>query len=602
MAEYVVTDIDKWLARNKRDVFELIQKQGRRIEGMDKARFAQIKNCWNDAENAVKTNDKLDKWNKLQEELSPIFKTAADNVEKFDAKISKWNEDPNFQGLTGESKAKYDFWAKLNDVGLNRPDSDKEKLSNLEPANAFEDKYDYDQMKYLAGQYGYNYDVKEERAEFVDKVAKLAQNKELEKIWNEDVYAGLVTPVTKEYARKNYQNIDGIEDLAAPLAADVGINTLMAGTPGGVATNLGAGSTLARAIDNTVAPLARGAANLGLNTDEINKDNLVDAGKTVTSEIATNYATPWMLRGIGRRADKYATRELQKAEQQLTSNNPKARVKATQKVVQDNLNKTADRVRDIEDKLKSGYVVRGKDGSYFRFDKNGNKSAVTDNNDLITGAVVNADDFDYYLNNKFVLRDKNWGPEGKMPTGDYLKSLKKAFESLEKKLPEKQAATVNESKNIIVKGTKRNAAADMSMKMNDNIKNGKPVLDGISAEDMALVTDRKPKESFWNWADSKKEKLKDSVISRDMGAYLTNLQGRSKWGSTAVNSLLQAIPAISDKVDLTVKERPDVKNDPELQMLKRLYDLHKKNSKLVAKPKVPKKWEQDYTIEEIFGY
>lgn len=54
--------------------------------------------------------------------------------------------------------------------------------------------------------------------------------------------------------------------------------------------------------------------------------------------------------------------------------------------------------------------------------------------------------------------------------------------------------------------------------------------------------------------------------------------------------------------DISWKERPDVKNDPELQMLKRLYDLHKKNSNLIAKPKVPKKWEQDYTIEEIFGY
>lgn len=123
----------------------------------------------------------------------------------------------------------------------------------------------------------------------------------------------------------------------------------------------------------------------------------------------------------------------------------------------------------------------------------------------------------------------------------------------------------------------------------------------ISAADLALITGKEAKESKFNWALAKVKEFGESDLGKMAADYATNLQGQTKYGGTMVNAVAQGLPFVKDKVNLEVEKKPDVKNDPELQLLERIYSLHKKYPNMVGKPKLPKQWEKDYTIEEIFG-
>lgn len=74
---------------------------------------------------------------------------------------------------------------------------------------------------------------------FLKDVAKYQQNKELDKIWDEEspFYVDFGLPIAKEYARKNYENIPteggvnlaGLNAMKVPLGADMLTNAAMAG-------------------------------------------------------------------------------------------------------------------------------------------------------------------------------------------------------------------------------------------------------------------------------------------------------------------------------------------------------------------------------------
>lgn len=153
----------------------------------------------------------------------------------------------------------------------------------------------------------------------------------------------------------------------------------------------------------------------------------------------------------------------------------------------------------------------------------------------------------------------------------------------------------------IEKAYKKGITQKVSKQLNENVNLGKPALEGIPAQDLATAVRRDVKETKFNWAKHKAQDALNSKLSENAQSYITNLQGRTQYGGTFINSVAQGIPGLEGKVDLSVKEKPNVANDPELQLIKHLYDLHKKYNGLVPKPRLPKKWEKDYTIEEIFG-
>lgn len=562
MADYVVTDIDKWLIRNKKDIVDLFINWGNIIPNFKMADYHVIMDRWNSTERTTNTADKLRKWKDLQEKLNDIFSVAKEKIKDYDEQISKLKEKPGFKdkGLPDKSKKHYDFWSKLNDIGLSRPDASNEELENLDVADVF--RYNIRQLKHLASQYGYNYDDPEERKEFITKAGEVFRERELDKIWTDDLYTSLFTPVAKEYARKHYENINSESipkaayDLAPALGADFGVNTLMAATP----AKFGA--------DLVAAPVVRAGANMVLNDRAP-----VDAAKEAASEAATNVATPFLLKNFFRWSGR--------AKDAILKTGAKNVNKVANDIAKAEINKTADKAYDIQQRLKHGAGFIDENGGVYRFTKDGKTFYKVPESELVGTDIVPRNEFEFYLNNKNVLRNKKWGPDA----NDIMSQIDRKFV-----MPPISKETI---KDLIT--------LKVSKQLNENVKLGKPAIEGIPAQNLATAVRRDVKETKFNWAKHKAQDALNSKLSENAQSYITNLQGRTQYGGTFINSVAQGIPGLEGKVDLSVKEKPNVANDPELQLIKHLYDLHKKYNGLVPKPRLPKKWEKDYTIEEIFG-
>lgn len=338
-----IDQIDSYLKKNKKTLFSKLNEwYGRNkpiYEGKDfQKAFDDAKNLkylWNTAQEAKGINNKIKAFNKLTAELDKWTDLK---------KLDDWESQLEANGLDNwqvpEDRLEMDkmrLFGQLTD----RPTVDK--LTDLSIDDAYEQGYDVEQMTALAKKYGYDYADKNERAEFLKKVSDYQQAKDVEKIWNDDIYVGLVTPIAKEYAKQNYQNINGFGDIAAPLAADVAVNTLMTGPSKSVILN------------NTLAPVTKAVANMAANDE-----SLEDATKDAVNEIATNFAFRFGMRG----ADRYAKEFLNKGGRQT---------------VQDRVNQMANDARARKDiHIKQPKVVETSKGigkedgfEYFVYDDSG---------------------------------------------------------------------------------------------------------------------------------------------------------------------------------------------------------------------------------------
>lgn len=540
---YTVTEIDKYLKGHKYDFYQLITKGW----GAKDKDVIEIKNLWQDAEDAVGTNSKLDKFKKLQEKLNPFFDRAKDRLKK-DEETLRENDALSFPDPTDQadhdfdkSLVKFADWPKAN------------KFENLTLEDAYGDEdggkpYDIEQMTKLAEQYGYDYRDKEERKEFLSYVSKAHQNKELEKIWNDDIYAGLVTPIAKEYAQKNYEKINGIKDILPAVAADVGVGTLMAGIPGSTVTNKAVGA----ALDNTIAPLARQAARVGLNDVPIE-----DAAKDLVAEVSTNIATPIALnqsyRWLGRAAGKGEAMN-----------------------VQSRINEMASKARSVSKKLKEGQpwmeaqygdLGNGENGvigyTFKRLNKNGQVEEIS------------AEQFGKF---KHRISEKEMGE-----FGDFMQTMRG------KRSPEEQTLAAEWTTNPEVNF---DPEYGIEKKMRQSSLQGNDPISDLNLAELSTLQKQPPKESKWNWA-------KSSPVINDAMAYVTNLQGRTKYGGQMINAISRFDPT-NTVTDILEHKKTVDQTDPEVKIYKRNYILHQANPDLVTMPKKPEKYK-DFTVEEIFG-
>ena len=543
---YTVTEIDKYLKGHKYDFYQLITKGW----GAKDKDVIEIKNLWQDAEDAVGTNSKLDKFKKLQEKLNPFFDRAKDRLKK-DEETLKENDALSFPDPIDQadhdfdkSLVKFADWPKAN------------KFENLTLEDAYGDEdggrpYDIEQMTKLAEQYGYDYRDKDERKEFLSYVSKANQNRALEKIWNDGgnaLYTSLVTPIAKEYAEKNYEKINGLKDIMPAVAADVGVGTLMAGIPGSTVTNKAVGA----ALDNTIAPLARQAARVGLNDVPIE-----DAAKDLVAEVSTNIATPVAL--------NQGYRWLNRAAGRGEAMN-----------VQSRINEMANKARSVSKKLKEGQpwmeaqygdIGDGTTGvigyTFKRLNKNGQVEEIT------------AEQFGKF---KHRISQKEMGE-----FGDFMQTMRGKRTDQEKTLAADW--TTNPEVNF-------DPEYGIEKKMHQSSLQGKDPISDLNLAELSTLQKDPPKETIWNWA-------KSSPITTDAMSYVTNLQGRSKYGGQMINALSRFDPTDNFSNILEHKQSVD-QNDPEVKMYKRNYILHQANPDLVDMPKKPEKYK-DFSIEEIFG-
>ena len=542
-----VTEIDKYLSDNKDNFYKLITDGW----GKKDKDVIEIKKLWQEAEDAVGTNSKIDKFKKLQDKLNPFFDRAKERLKK-DEETLKENDAMAFPDPTDQadhdfdkSLVKFAEWPQAN------------KFDNLTLEDAYGDEdggrpYDIEQMTKLAEKYGYDYRNKDERAEFLSYVSKAHQNRELDKIWDDgslySMYASLAAPIAKEYARKNYDKINGVKDILPAVAADVGVGTLMAGIPGSTVANKAIGV----ALDNTVAPLARQAARIGLNEVPVG-----DAAKDFVSEVSTNIATPFALHGgyewLGR-----------------------VRGKGNAMNVQSRVNEMANSARSVSKKIKEGQpwmetqygdIGDGKNGvigyTYKRLNKKGQVEEIS---------------AEQFSKSKHRISEKEMGE-----FGDYMKAMRG------KRTPQEEALAAEWTTNPEVNF---DPEYGIEKKMRQSSLAGKDPISDLNLAELSTLQSKEPKETIWNWA-------KSSPIGNDALAYLTNLQGRSKYGGEMINglSLLDPTNTVTNIMEHKKVVDPD---DPEVKMYKRNYKLHEEYPYLVDMPKKPDKYK-DFTIEEIFS-
>lgn len=147
--------------------------------------------------------------------------------------------------------------------------------------------------------------------DFLKDVQKTQQDKELDKIWSGEepspqwtpfgykevpgamFAANFTTPVSKEYARKNYENINEIGDMAAPLTVDVLTNAAMLGS--GKAAGMFNNPYVKDFVANTTAP-----AISSVGDAIVNDKTAKDAAFGTLFGYGANKAAPKMITTAGR--------------------------------------------------------------------------------------------------------------------------------------------------------------------------------------------------------------------------------------------------------------------------------------------------------------
>ena len=558
-----IDQIDSYLKKNKKTLFtKLNEWYGRNKPIYDGKEFQQafddaknLKYLWNTAQEAKGINSKIEAFNKLTEELDKWTDLN---------KLEDWEKQLEAQGLENwqvpEDKIEMDKMRLFGQLS-NRPEIDE--TTDLSLDGVYSQNYNHNQMKKLASDYGYDYDNKEDRADFLNKLREYQQQKDLEKIWSSEPLVDFMLPVSKEYARQNYQNIDGehyIDDLAAPLAADLGINAAMLGGGGAVAgapiKNVAAKQFVKNAVNNTAAPVIKGVAN-GL----LNKEEFDDIVKDIIGETSTNIATPFLLKG----GYRWATRPFQGG--------------AKGQAAKDFINQKANAARDVQRKLRNG-------GVWQEFEMDG-----PDVIGKVTYKTIRKENGRYVIkeispeeyarnNNKITLKELDaFGEDSKLLRG------KKT--NAEQEVAAEYAPSIEPAGEYVTEKKMRTASMQ-----------GSDPMSTLTSDELEVMG-AKPVESIWNWAKGN--------IGEAPGTYLANAQGRSQYGNKMLGGMSTIVPNsfVSEK---TFEKEPKLsdKDLAELAFLKRIAELNKKPGfeKFIEKPKLPekfKKFKNDPRIIEIFG-
>lgn len=165
--------------------------------------------------------------------------------------------------------------------------------------------------------------------EYLADVKKYQTDKAVEDIWKSEPLVDFMLPVSKEYAKRNYENINGKSDMIFPLAADVGANIAMTGRLPFVKN-----PTVRTVYGNVAAPLITEGSNVIAN------DKPVDlAAINALEGTLVNVGTPMALRKGGNWLENLA-----------------GRGGTTGEALQNTLNKAASKAREVAKKKKGGYI------------------------------------------------------------------------------------------------------------------------------------------------------------------------------------------------------------------------------------------------------
>jgi hypothetical protein len=204
-----------------------------------------------------------------------------------------------------------DAYEKENDAKLRATEADAEKLQKFIASKMYDVDDDVNLQKIAYNMHLWNPNtsdwsefIQSENGDnfkkYIKDVEKYQKDKALDKIWGEDsnMFVDFMLPVTKEYARNNYDKINGLGDIAGPLALDAAANLVMTGTG---TKQLSAYPRLSTIYGSVAAPAITEAGQVAFNDKPIPQaaigtleGTLVNAGTPMALNRGGNYIERWL--------------------------------------------------------------------------------------------------------------------------------------------------------------------------------------------------------------------------------------------------------------------------------------------------------------------
>lgn len=368
---YVTSPQDEWVNRNMKTILDWAKKY-------NTAQYNNIKTAFSNYRNASGLNSKVVAFQEIQNSLVnkdgvPLADKMNSWYDEFEPKIREnavlyHNGDVDKVSLKPETKLMKDIWDAIR-PSLSSIPKNEENDSDLDVGDIYKENYNKDQMTKLAAQYGYDYNDKNDRSEFLSLVSKYNQEKDFEKIWNEPSFGNIVAkiafPVSTEYAKRNYNEIptDSFwnfatggkngKGMAIPMANDALAQAAM--SYGGSLVNLAKHPNAKRALSvagqTLLSPFITEAGQIALNDKPVS-----DAAQDYLVGVGTNVAGPAMV---------YAPiRSVIEKSKYLNLEQPK-------QILQDQIDEAVNKAAKTWKQIKNGKQIKMNDGSYMKIDKSG---------------------------------------------------------------------------------------------------------------------------------------------------------------------------------------------------------------------------------------
>ena len=368
---YVTSPQDEWVIGNMKAILDWTKKY-------NKAQYNNIKTAFSNYRNASGLNSKVKAFQEIQNSLVnkdgvPLADKMNSWYEEFEPKIRE-NADLYHDGdvdkvsLKPETKQMKEIWDAIR-PSLSSIPKNEENDADLDVGDIYKENYNPDQMAKLAAQYGYDYNDKNDRSEFLSLASKYNQEKDFEKIWNEPSFGNIVTkiafPVSTEYAKRNYNEIptdsfwhfatggENGKGMAIPMANDALAQAAMSygGSLANLAKHPKAKTVLSIAGQTFLSPAITETGQIALNDKPFS-----DAAQDYGIGVGTNFAGPSMV---------YAPiRNVMEKSKYLNLEQPK-------QILQDQIDEAVNKAARTWKQIKSGKQIKMNDGSYKKMNKSG---------------------------------------------------------------------------------------------------------------------------------------------------------------------------------------------------------------------------------------
>lgn len=368
---YVSTPQDEWVIGNMKTILDWAKKY-------NTAQYNNIKTAFSNYRNASGLNSKVKAFQEIQNSLVnkdgvPLTDKMKSWYDEFEPKIREnadlyHNGDVDKVSLKPETKQMKDIWDAIR-PSLSSMPKNEENDADLDVGDIYKENYNPNQMAKLAAQYGYDYNDKNDRSEFLSLASKYNQEKDLEKIWNEPSFGNIVTkiayPVSTEYAKRNYNEIptdsfwhfvtggENGKGMAIPMLVDAIDQGAMA--YGGALANLAekpiAKTALGFIGQTLLTPAITEAGQIALNDKPVS-----DAAQDYLVGALTNYAGPGAVFGTAER---------------LANKAKYLNLEQPQRVLQDQIDEAVNKASKTWRDIKSGKQIKMKDGSYKKMNETG---------------------------------------------------------------------------------------------------------------------------------------------------------------------------------------------------------------------------------------